>query len=33
VNILNKEPRTNDKGGPLASGLGVGLTTIHRKKN
>jgi hypothetical protein len=31
-NILNKQPQTNDKGGPPAWGLGVGLTTHHRKK-
>jgi hypothetical protein len=31
ANILNKQSRTADGGGPLAWGLGVGLTT-HRKK-
>jgi hypothetical protein len=28
----NKEPRTNDKGWTSILGLGVGLTTPHRKK-
>jgi hypothetical protein len=32
VNILNKQSRTIDKGGPLAWGLGVGLTTPHSRK-
>jgi hypothetical protein len=33
VNILNKQPWTNDKGDcPSAWGLGVGLTTLHHKK-
>jgi hypothetical protein len=32
VNILNKQSRTPDMGGPPAWGLGVGLTTPHRKK-
>jgi hypothetical protein len=30
ANILNKQSRT--RGGPPAWGLGVGLTTPHRKK-
>jgi hypothetical protein len=33
ANILNKQSRTPDKGGPPAWGLGVGLTTPHRKKS
>jgi hypothetical protein len=32
ANILNKQSRAADKGGPPAWGLGVGLTTPHRKK-
>jgi hypothetical protein len=34
ANILNKQSRTDDKGGGglPAWGLGVGLTTPHRKK-
>jgi hypothetical protein len=32
ANILNKQSRTADKGGPPAWGLGGGLTTPHRKK-
>jgi hypothetical protein len=32
ANILNKQSWTADKGGPPAWGLGVGLTTPHRKK-
>jgi hypothetical protein len=32
ANILNKQSRTADKGGPPAWGLGVGLTIPHRKK-
>jgi hypothetical protein len=32
ANILNKQSRTADKGGPPSWGLGVGLTTPHRKK-
>jgi hypothetical protein len=32
ANILNKQSRRVDKGGPPAWGLGVGLTTPHRKK-
>jgi len=32
ANILNKQSRTADKGGPPALGLGVGLTTPHRIK-
>jgi hypothetical protein len=31
ANVLNKQPWTNDKGGPPVWGLGVGLTTPHRK--
>jgi hypothetical protein len=31
VNILNKQPWTNDKGWSSGWGLGVGLTTPHRK--
>jgi hypothetical protein len=31
ANILNKQSRTADKGEPPVSGLGVGLTTPHRK--
>jgi hypothetical protein len=33
ANILNKQPWTANRGGPPAWGLGVGLTTPHRKKN
>jgi hypothetical protein len=34
ANIFSKQPRTNDKGWcPPAWGLGVVLTTLHRKKN
>jgi hypothetical protein len=32
ANILTKQSRTADKGGPPAWGLGVGLATPHRKK-
>jgi hypothetical protein len=32
ANILNKQSRTADKGGPPAWGLGVGPTTPHPKK-
>jgi hypothetical protein len=32
ANILNKQSRTADKGGTPAWGLGVRLTTPHRKK-
>jgi hypothetical protein len=32
ANILNEQPQTNEKGGPLAWGLGVGLTTPHQKR-
>jgi hypothetical protein len=32
ANILNNQSRTAEKGGPPALGLGVGLTTPHRKK-
>jgi hypothetical protein len=31
ANILNKQPRTDNKGGPPVWGLGVGLTTLHHK--
>jgi hypothetical protein len=31
VNILNKQLRTNGKGWSSSLGLGVGLTTLHRK--
>jgi hypothetical protein len=31
ANILNKQPRTNNKG--WSSSLGVGLTTLHHKNN
>jgi hypothetical protein len=31
ANILNKQSWTADRGGPPACGLGVGLTTPHRK--
>jgi hypothetical protein len=30
-NILNKQPRTNDKGDSSAWGLGVGLTTLPER--
>jgi hypothetical protein len=32
ANILNKQSRQPTRGGPPAWGLGVGLTTLHRKK-
>jgi hypothetical protein len=32
ASILNKQSRTANEGGPTAWGLGVGLTTPHRKK-
>jgi hypothetical protein len=32
ANILNKQPRTNDKEWSSRLGVGVGLTTTHRKK-
>jgi hypothetical protein len=32
ANILNKQSRTADKGWSSSLGLGVGLTTRHRKK-
>jgi hypothetical protein len=32
ANILNKQLRTNDKGWSSSWGLGVGLTTLRRKK-
>jgi hypothetical protein len=32
ANVLNKQPRANDKGWSFCLGLGVGLTTFHRKK-
>jgi hypothetical protein len=32
VNILNKQQRKNDKGWSSSLGVGVGLTTPHRKK-
>jgi hypothetical protein len=32
TNILNKQPRSNDKGWSSSLGLGVGLTTPHRKE-
>jgi hypothetical protein len=32
ANILNKQPRSNDKGWSPAWDLGMGLTTLHRKK-
>jgi hypothetical protein len=32
ANILDKQSRTADKGGPPAWGLDGGLTTPHRKK-
>ena len=32
ANILNKQSRTADKGGPLGWGLGEVLTTPNRKK-
>jgi hypothetical protein len=31
ANILNKQSRQPTRGGPSAWGLGVGLTTPHRK--
>jgi hypothetical protein len=31
ANILNKKPRTDNKGRSSSLGLGVGLTTLHRK--
>jgi hypothetical protein len=33
VNILNKQPRTANKGGPPDWVLGVGLNTPHVKKS
>jgi hypothetical protein len=33
ANILNKQSQTVDKGWPSSLGLGVGLTTPHRKRN
>jgi hypothetical protein len=33
VNILNKQSRTADNGWSSSLGLGMGLTTPHRKKN
>jgi hypothetical protein len=30
--MLNKEPRTNERGCPQAWGLGLVLTTLHHKK-
>jgi hypothetical protein len=33
ANIWNKQPRTNDKECTSSLGLGVGLTTLHRKIN
>jgi hypothetical protein len=33
ANILNKQSQTDNKGWPSSLGLGVGLTTPHRKKN
>jgi hypothetical protein len=32
ANIMNKQPRTNNKGRSSSLGLGVGLTTLHGKK-
>jgi hypothetical protein len=32
ANILNKQPRTADKGWPSSLGVGQGATTHHRKK-
>jgi hypothetical protein len=32
VNMLNKQPRTNDKGWSSSLGVGRGLTTLHHKK-